>query len=423
MQLLKKIKSIPIINQSFHNSRKKLASIWVNQVKKDIIKIGITGSYGKTSISYYLYSVLKNLDSTLMTDINLDTNFNLPITLLKIRDHKNVILEMGVDHVGDMDNYLKLVKPNISVINGINFVHSDEEHLGSIDNTIKEKRKIIEILTDSDLAFLNFDDTYVKEMPSYTKATVLSYGKDISYTFNYHNVKTGINTLSFLFNSEKFDLNNIKIRSKIMGNHNAANLTCVIGICLELGYKIEDIIKQVKTIEPLQGRLNFETNSKGLDILDDALRANPASTASGVEFFGNLESSKKKALVLGEMGELGINSKKEHLKIAKIIEKKNINLVICQGGDTSHISTYLKDSNIFLGQSYFTNKPQDTYKIIKDFDYSTMLLFLKGSRLKHMERIKLLLDGEKVNCDVLGCPLFVDCKNCKFRHSRYNNSA
>ena len=144
----------------FHILQREFARLWLKLFPKLII-IGVTGSYGKTNTVQAIEAVLKTKFQTLTTDINLDTTYNLPITLLKIRPKTQVlILEYGIDHKGEMDKHLALVKPQVVVITGITPVHSDKNLLGSLEGIIKEKSKLIEALAGKDWAILNFDNQY-----------------------------------------------------------------------------------------------------------------------------------------------------------------------------------------------------------------------------------------------------------------------
>ncbi|MBM3205423.1 hypothetical protein FJZ41_01045, partial [Candidatus Shapirobacteria bacterium] len=126
----------------YHRSRRLLAKLWL-KFNFQVTVIGVTGSYGKTNTVRAISEVLSEKFPTLQTDLNLDTNYNLPITLLKIGpQHQKVVLEYGVDHPGDMDFHLSLVRPKIAVLTGINPTHTDEEHLGSLSSLIKEKKKL-----------------------------------------------------------------------------------------------------------------------------------------------------------------------------------------------------------------------------------------------------------------------------------------
>ena len=99
--------------------RRRIAYIWLNWVHYKTIQIAITGSYGKTSTTDIVRTLISHESKTIATDINLDTIYNVPITALKLRFHKFIVFELGIDRKNEMDFHLSLVKPHISVITGI----------------------------------------------------------------------------------------------------------------------------------------------------------------------------------------------------------------------------------------------------------------------------------------------------------------
>lgn len=158
---MSRIKSIA--RPFFHTSRRLLAKLWLQSHSKATV-IGITGSYGKTNTTVAIDSVLSQKFKTLATDINLDTNYNIPITILKLTNQEKLILEYGVDHLGEMNRHLSLAKPKIAVVTGISPVHADSEHMGSLENIIKEKSKLVKAVPKDGYAVLNYDVPEVRKM-------------------------------------------------------------------------------------------------------------------------------------------------------------------------------------------------------------------------------------------------------------------
>src|SRR3989344_1350437 len=161
----------------FHTSRRLLAKLWLQSHSKATV-IGVTGSYGKTNTVAAIEAVLAQKYKTLTTDSNLDTNFNIPITILKLTNHEKLILEYGVDHVGEMNRHLSLAKPRIAVVTGISPVHADKEHLGSLENIIKEKAKLVKAVPKEGFAVLNYDVPEVRAMAGLCPGKVVFFGID-----------------------------------------------------------------------------------------------------------------------------------------------------------------------------------------------------------------------------------------------------
>ena len=401
-----------ILKKIFHKSRRKIAKLYLNNFRSDVNQIAITGSYGKTTLTHFLYTILNNTDKTLRTDVNLDTIYNVPITALKLRDHKYIIFELGVDTIGEMDKHLEIVNPKISIINGIAPVHADEEHMGSLENIIKEKRKLIECLEEDEIAILNHNDEKVREMASKTKARVLFYGYNNECDYQISNLKINEQNVVFDLKTPKNDYKSIQLN--VLGGHNAVNLAGIIACAEELGLSKEQILDGVAMIEPLKGRLNIEDGPLGIKLINDSLRSNTASARAGIEYLRNLKTESKKIMVLGAMGEIGEASETEHRKIGEIITTEVADTLICYAGETKFI---YEESTI--DNKYFVETPADVVNILKDKLKKDDYLFIKGSLLKHMERVIMLLNNEEVNCNVTSCPLYNNCKVCKYRYTGY----
>ena len=147
----------------FHNSRRVTAKIWL-ALHKNVEVIGVTGSYGKTNTTLAIATVLAEKFKVLQTDINLDTRFNIPITVLKLGDHQKLVLEYGIDRIGEMDFHLFVARPNIAVVTGITPVHADSAHLGSLENIIKEKGELAAAVPKNGWVIINWDDQHARKI-------------------------------------------------------------------------------------------------------------------------------------------------------------------------------------------------------------------------------------------------------------------
>ena len=167
-----------MLKKTFHLTRRKLAKIWLD-VNLQITVVGVTGSYGKTSAVRAIAEVLSAKYSVNKSDLNLDTVYNLPITILKTKIWNEIlVLEYGVDHLNEMDTHLSLVKPKIAVLTGVTSVHTDSEHLKSLEKAIAEKRKLIESIPEDGLAVFNYDDENSRKVGLEFSGRKVFYGQD-----------------------------------------------------------------------------------------------------------------------------------------------------------------------------------------------------------------------------------------------------
>lgn len=394
------------IKQVFHTTRRIIAKNWLKFIPTT--QIAITGSQGKTNVSCLIKKILAK-KRTVTTDLNLDTIYNVPITALHIKPWtKYSIFELGVDHIGEMDKHLDIVKPKIAFVTGISTVHTDKEHLRSLENLIAEKTKLIKALPKNGFAILNYDDVNVRNMASQTQAQVLFYGSDPKKCNAYFlpkECKVSLNGLQFVIHDKK---QSIKVDSNLIGIHHASNITAVYLLCKILNFPIDKFLKKLKEIKPLHGRMSVEEGPKKTIILNDSLRANPTSTAMGLKTLSLISYHEgKKIAVLAEMGELS-NPKEEHEKIGSLISTLNIDIAICIGPNQKYVF-----DNIQKVKKYYATDVCEAGKILQDVAKPRDLIYLKGSLLRHVERALYVFDGKKVNCHVTTCDKYHSCSKCK----------
>ncbi len=395
------------LKKIFHISRRVVAKNWLNLMP--IIQIAITGSQGKTNTSYIVKKILPNR-RTVLTDTNLDTIYNVPITALKTKPWtKYVIFELGVDHLNEMDIHLQIVKPKIAIITGISTVHTDDEHFGSLNNLITEKTKLIRALPNNGFAILNYDDQYVRKMINQTKAQIIFYGSDKKNCQIYFDPKEmEINLLGIkanIYDNKK----KIEIKSQLIGNHQIYNIMAAYAVSKILDIPQEKFIKKLHEIKPLTGRMSLEHGPRETLILNDGLRANPISTKFGLETLSNIKLKKgNKIAILAEMGEL-VNPEEEHRNIGKLINKLNINSIICIGPNQKYVyDEILNKSNAFWAKDVF-----EAAKILNKIAQKNDLIYLKGSLLRHVERVIMLFGNKKITCGKTVCENYSSCSKCK----------
>lgn len=411
------IKFLKII---FHKKRRLLAKFWLI-FNKQLTVIGVVGSYGKTNTTRAIMSVLSQKYKSLQTDLNLDTIYNLPITILKARpSHKKLILEYGVDHKGEMDSHLSLVKPKIGILTGINPTHADPDLLGSLKGIIQEKSKLVKNLPKDGLLVANWDDKNVRQMIKLSRARVWRYSlKDPEAEFYAKDIKVDISGTTFkAFIKEKEKNKGFIVKTGLIGEHFVQCCLAALALGFYEGLNQEQIKRGLEKLKPLPGRLSIEKGPFDSVLLNDSLRANPASTLAGLKVLSTLKTKGKRIAVLGEMGELGIFAEKEHQKIGETVSKLNIDYLISVGPlqkltAQSAIKSGMKKNSVFYAKDV-VQAANILKKILKKDD----LFYLKGSLLKHLERILLLLKNEEVDCKIPSCRFYRHCRDCLYLHKK-----
>ncbi len=426
----------PTYKQLFHSSRRFLAKHWLSLMPT--LQIGITGSQGKTNTTRLLAFLLSTLGPTVSTDIDLDSIYNVPITALKVMLWtKFTVFELGIDHPNEMDQHLEIVSPKIAIVTGISPVHTDQEHLGSLENLIKEKRKLIEALPKDGFAILNYDDPNVRKMASYTKAKILWFGtdsKNCDIWVDPKTIKLSLEGTSFILNvyTPEVNVNNkntsgVRIKTKLIGKHHIytimASLLTITAInqLARRNLDVGGLIKAVEEIKSLPGRMSVEPGPLKTIILNDSIRANPASTTAGLQTLSEIGyTAGRKIAVLAEMGELQ-HPEEEHKKIGSLIPKLEVDFLVCVGPFQKFVADAAIKNGFVKDGVFWVKNMHSAAIILKKIIKKGDLIYLKGSLLRHLERLPMLLNNEKINCNVISCPFYNNCLECKYRYSGYQN--
>lgn len=399
-----------------HVSRTVLAKNYL-KLLPNLEIIGITGSVGKTLTQNAIASVLSQKFKVVVGDENLDPTFRIPQTILKAKPwHQKLILEYGVEHPGDMDHYLSLVKPKIAVVTAISLTHT--KYFKSIEGVFEEKVKLVKALPKDGYAVLNADDPLAVKMAKETQAKIWWYGKKaqdlaahsrsaLSGSFAHSGSETGsgvvkISHLSQNLKGSKFRLHyngqKASVSTKIIGRHQltSAYAAATVGIACDLTLK--QIARGLSSVKPPEHRLNLIV-TKNVRIIDDTYNASPKAAIESVNTLLDLGKRQKKIAVFGEMKDLGKFSQEAHELVGTRIAKSKIQYLITIGRVAEVIANSAR-KNGFNGKIFNLNTTTDAIDKIKKINLSDSLVLIKGSRHAHLERIVygLLHKSTRISC-------------------------
>jgi len=303
---------------------------------KNLKVIGITGSYGKTSIKEILYRLLKNKYKVAKTDKHTNTEMGVAKTVLNLEDADIFICEMGAYKRGEIKAICDIVKPEIGILTGIN-----EQHLalfGNQENIIKGKYELIESLPENGLAIFNGENKYCVELFEKTNK------KKLKYNF-IENIEVGKYGSKFVIDGNKFEI-------KLLGKHNALNILGAIEIALELGISLEECAKICNELERELGGMVLRKGVGELNIIDSSYSSNPDGVISALEYLNLWEG--KKAIIIPGLIELGFASVEVHKRIEENILK------VCDLAITTKKGVFEKID--------FVSSPDQIIQKLKDID-------------------------------------------------------
>ena len=273
--------------------------------------IGVTGSVGKTVTREAICSLLSRRFCTLESEANYNNEIGLPLTLLRLTaQHERAVVEMGMYGLGEIAQLAQMARPAVGVVTNVEPVHL--ERLGTVERIAKAKRELVEALPLDGTAVLNGDDQRVIAMAGYTKARILSYGRQPSCdVWADQVVSQGLQGLRFrLHYGERI----LDVQTPLLGCHSVYTALAAIAVGLAERLSLEEILAGLEGIRG-QLRLVRLPGLKGSTLLDDTYNASPMSTIAALNLLQELPG--RKIAVLGDMLELGDLEEEGHRRVGQ----------------------------------------------------------------------------------------------------------
>lgn len=322
--------------------------------------IAITGSNGKTSTKDIIYDVLKYDYNVLKTEGNLNNHIGLPLTLLKLNNHDICILEMGMNHFGEIELLSNIAEPDIAIITNIGTAHIGI--LGSKDNILKAKMEITRGLRDNGILLLNGEDEYLNRVGLNSNYTTFKYG----------------------FNDTAKKLKLDKVGEYPINAVLAYEISKIFNIKYN---KFKKYLKLHKTPKMRMETIKIKNNI----VISDCYNANYDSMKSGIENVIKKYGNKKYRILLylGDMLELGEWSPHYHAEIGKLINNSNIDVLYVSGTEIKYLMDEVKNNNIIKREFKLKKNNNsiidDIYEELKLSKYN--VIYFKASRGIGLDKI------------------------------------
>ncbi|TXI32275.1 MAG: UDP-N-acetylmuramoyl-tripeptide--D-alanyl-D-alanine ligase [Niabella sp.] len=344
----------------------------------DIPFLAITGSNGKTTTKELVHAVLSEKYEVYTTEGNLNNHIGVPLTLLKIKEDAEVaVIEMGANHLHEIEGYCKVAEPTQGLITNCGKAHL--EGFGSIEGVMKGKGELFDFLkTDGNTtAYIMNDYPYLQ-----------SLSKGISKIISYGTVDADVlgsvveNDSTLLSVLVTVDSKYFEIRSNLVGDYNLPNILAAVAVGHNFGISLELIKKAIENYLPSNSRSQLIDSGTNKIILD-AYNANPSSMKLAIENFTHIKANKK-ILMLGAMAEMGAETETEHQQLVDQIKQFNWEKVILVG---KPFSAYQNDYEYFEDSS-------NAAQWVGQQNFSESTILIKGSRSSQMEKILQALNKQ-----------------------------
>jgi len=355
----------------------QLAAHW--RSKFNIPFAAITGSNGKTTVKEMLASILRVAAgdgvSVLSTQGNLNNDIGLPLTLLRLRqEHQFAVVEMGMNHEGEISYLTRLARPSVALINNATLAHLGG--LGSVEAIARAKGEIFEGLAEGGIAVINADDAFAdfwRKLAAPRK--LMTFGLDnkadvsASYKLNPDHSELTLQTPQGA----------IEIVLPIAGRHNVSNALAAAAVALAMQISLSVIAQGVQAYGGVKGRLQHKPGFNGALVIDDTYNANPASMKAAIDVLAARTGSR--LLVLGDMGELGDDAQSFHAEIGSYARQAGMDGLYTLGDLSREMNT------AFGAQARHFETPEELAADLKRRMNQSTTVLVKGSRFMRMERV------------------------------------
>lgn len=350
----------------------------------DIPVIGVTGSVGKTSTKDIIASVMAKKFNVLKTQGNYNNKIGLPLTVLGLKDHNAMVVEMGMNQKGEISNLTKIARPTVAVITNVGTAHIG--NLGSRENILKAKLEILDGLEENGTLVINNDNDLLhswNEENTENNFSVVTFG-----TANKSNLMPYDIVLSENGSTYKIDVDGKtwNVNVSVGGNHFVLNSLCAIAIGRLFDIKIEDILDGIANFELTKRRMQVEKNEKNVTIINDCYNANYDSMKAAIEYLGKINANKKIA-VLGDMLELGEFSKTLHEQVGEEVAKNNIDILITVGTLANDIAKKAAEGGLEEEKIFICNNNNEAVELINKMAEKGDAVLLKASNGLNFQEI------------------------------------
>lgn len=331
--------------------------------------VGITGSVGKTSTRDMVYSVIKQRYKTLKTEGNYNNNIGLPLTILRLKDEEVMVLEMGMNHLKEMEELSMIALPDISAITNVGTAHIGE--LGSRENILKAKLEIIAGMKDGSILVINNDNDLLSTIALDTLELV-KVAIDGIGDLKAKNVvlKDDYSTFELNYLDKVYD-----VEVPVPGNHFILNALIAIAIGTKLNISMDKCIQGIKEFELTKKRMDVIELKNNITLIDGTYNASEDSMKSSLDVLATY--SRRKIAVLADMLELGEFSEQLHRNVGKHAAVKKIDLLIVVGNEAKYIASGAKDAG--MNNIYYCKDNEEVINYLGNNLCSNDVVLLKGS--------------------------------------------
>lgn len=334
--------------------------------------IAITGSAGKTSTKDLVYNVVKQKYNTLRTLGNYNNHIGVPLTILNLRNHEALVIEMGMEHFGEISLLSDIAKPTLAIITNIGTCHM--ELVGGLEGVLKAKLEILDGMENKKL-IINNDDKLLSKYGLTNE--VITYGI-------YNKSDEMLEIIEENPYYSKISYNNEVITIPKGGLPFIYNTLCAITVGNYLNIDFELIKMGIENTEFTKGRSEI-INANGYEIISDCYNANLEAMEHSINFLGLFKT--RKIAVLGTVGQLGDYAAEGHGNLGHTIYNNNIDILVTVGRDTININKVAISDGFAEENAYHFDNLENTIDFLKGILKENDTILVKASHFNNFDKI------------------------------------
>lgn len=347
----------------------------------DIPVIGITGSVGKTTTKDMVANVVSKKYKTLKTIGNHNNNIGVPFTILELQDEEAMVLEMGMDHAGEIRLLSNIAKPTICIITNIGISHI--ANLGSKENILKAKLEILEGNKDATIIINNDDKLLHKWYEEHrNNLNVKTFGINEKSDLNARDVSIDPEVSRFKCN---LDGKLVEVKIPLGGEHFVLNSLCAISVGKALDIETNKIVEGIEHFELTKNRMDIVKLENDVRVINSAYNSSPEALEASLKSLSKFDG--RKIAILGDMINLGEFAEESHRSAGKQLCENKIDVLICSGECSKFIALEAKKEGMKEENIYYLENQNEITELLKKIVKPKDVLMFKASNAKGFYKI------------------------------------
>ncbi len=349
--------------------------------------VALTGSNGKTTTRAMTEAILRQEFETLATRGNLNNEIGVPLTLFRLEtQHAVGVIEMGMNHPGEIDRLGRIAKPDIGMITNVAPAHL--EGLQSLAGVRDAKGELMDHIAPEGRAILNADDPLVRELAARSRAEVIFFGQHDEAHVRAEAIEAHAGGTRFIL---RLPGAGGPVALKIPGAFMVANALAAAAVADALSLGMDAIRAGLASVPPVDGRMQIKRLATGITVINDCYNANPASAAAAITTLADLKGNSRGILVLGDMLELGREAAALHRQTGERAGGSGVERLYAHGPHAEDVAAGARSAGM-AAERILTGPVSaicdDLTARLQPGDW----VLVKGSRGMRMERVVAALD-------------------------------